>query len=155
MKVSEKLHKLNILFLCTGNACRSQMAEGWARTLKSDCIKAFSAGIMPATVSARAVKVMAEVGIDVSRQYSKHVNDLEGISFDYVITLCDYANENCPVFYGKGKLIHKPFADPMFAVGSDESIMNAFRKTRDDIKNYILTLPQSLEQEFQKEKNAE
>lgn len=153
--MTENKEKLNILFLCTGNACRSQMAEGWARKLKSDCIEVFSAGVMPASVSLRAIKVMAEAGVDISRQYSKHVNDIEGITFDYVITLCDNARENCPVFFGKGKLIHKPFPDPMFAIGSDEKIMNEFRKTRDDIKDYIMTLPDSLEQDLQKDKNVE
>ena len=123
------------------------MAEGWAKKLKSDSIEAFSAGVIPSGVSARAAKVMAEAGVDISQQYSKHVSELSGIDFDYVITLCDNARENCPVFFGKGKLIHKPFPDPMFVTGSEETIMNAFRKTRDDIKNFIMTLPDKLEQE--------
>ena len=140
-----KKEKLNILFLCTGNACRSQMAEGWAKKLKSDCIEAFSAGIAPAGLSSRAVKVMAEAGVDISGQSSKHINDLAGIDFDYVITLCDNAKQKCPVFYDKGKLIHKPFADPTFLMGDEKVIMNAFRKTRDEIRDFILTLPDSLE----------
>ncbi|MGA2915764.1 MAG: arsenate reductase ArsC [Sedimentisphaerales bacterium] len=142
-----KKEKLKILFLCTGNACRSQMAEGWARKLKSDCIEAFSAGIAPAGLNARTVKVMAEADVDISEQFSKHINDLVGIDFDYVITLCDNAKENCPVFYDRGKLIHKPFADPTFLIGDEEVIMNAFRKTRDEIRDFIMTLPDSLEKE--------
>ncbi len=123
------------------------MAQGWAKQLKSDCIEAFSAGIAPAgVISSRAVRVMAEMGVDISKQYSKHINDLGGIDFDYTITLCDNAKENCPVFYGGGKLIHKPFADPTFLIGDEEVIMNAYRKTRDEIKDFIKTLPGSLEE---------
>lgn len=128
------------------------MAEGWAKKLKGDQIEAFSAGISPAGLSSRAVKVMAEAGIDISGQSSKHVDELVGIDFDYVITLCDYAKESCPIFYGRAKLIHKPFADPTFLLGSEEIIMDAFRKTRDEIRDFILTLPDSLEQKNQPEK---
>ncbi|MGB8226777.1 MAG: arsenate reductase ArsC [Sedimentisphaerales bacterium] len=141
-----KKEKLNILFLYTGNACRSQMAEGWARKLKSDCIEAFSAGIFPAALSSRAVKVMAQADVDISEQFPKHIDELVGIDFDYVITLCDNAKENCPLFGGKTKLIHKPFADPSFLMGDEEVIMDAFRKTRDQIRDFILTLPDSLKQ---------
>lgn len=137
--------KLKILFLCTGNACRSQMAEGWAKKLKSDCIEAFSAGIAPAGLSPRTIKVMAEAGADISQQFSKHIDYFADIDFDYIITLCDFAKENCPVLYGKGKLIHKPFADPTFLLGDEDVIMKAFRKVRDEIRDYILTLPDSLE----------
>jgi arsenate reductase len=144
--VAMKKEKLNILFLCIGNACRSQIAEGWAKKLKGDCIEAFSAGVIPAGLSARAVKVMTEAGVDISGQFSKHVDELVGIDFDYVITLCDNAKENCPLLGGKTKLIHKPFADPTFLIGDEEVIMDSFRKTRDEIRNFILTLPDSLEQ---------
>jgi len=147
-----KKEKLKILFLCTGNSCRSQIAEGWARKLKSDCIEAFSAGIFPATLSSRAVKVMAEAGVDISEQFPKHVDELVGIDFDYVITLCDNAKENCPLFGSKTKLIHKPFADPTFLMGDEEVIMDAFRKTRDEIRDFVLTLPDSLKQKKCKEK---
>jgi arsenate reductase (thioredoxin) len=138
--------KLKILFLCTGNSCRSQMAEGWARKLKSDCIEPFSAGVYPVAVSLRAIKIMAEAGVDITEQYSKHVDDLKDITFDYVITLCDNAKEFCPVYSGKTKLIHKPFSDPSFLTGSDETVMNAFRKVRDGIRDFIFGLPQSLEE---------
>jgi len=136
--------KIKLLFLCTGNACRSQMAEGWARHLKSDVIEAFSAGVMPAGVSTRAITVMDEAGVDISSQTSKHVDDYMAIDFDYVITLCDYASEKCPVFSGKTHVIHKPFEDPTMAMGSPEEVMAAFRKTRDLIREFIETLPESL-----------
>jgi len=136
--------KLKMLFLCTGNACRSQMAEGWARHLKSDAIEAFSAGVMPAGVSSRAITVMGEAGVDISSQTSKHVKDYMAIDFDYVITLCDYASEKCPVFGGKTMVIHKPFEDPTMALGSSEQVMAAFRKVRDRIREFVETLPESL-----------
>lgn len=137
--------KLNILFLCTGNACRSQMAEGWARHLKSDSINAYSAGINPIGVSSRAIKTMAEVGIDISGHTSKHIDDLKDIDFDYVITLCDNAAQNCPMFPGKAKVIHKPFKDPYFASGSEEQVMSQFAKVRDQIKDFVASLPEYLE----------
>jgi arsenate reductase len=141
-----KKDKLKILFMCTGNSCRSQMAEGWARKLKSDCIETFSAGVYPVAISLRAIKVMAEVDVDISGQYPKHVNDLLNIDFDYVITLCDNAREVCPVYPGKTKMIHKPFSDPSFLTGSDETVMDAFRKVRDEIRDFILSLPESLKE---------
>jgi arsenate reductase len=144
-----KKEKLKILFLCTGNSCRSQMAEGWTRKLKGDQIEAFSAGVFPVGVSTNTIKVMAEAGVDISQQYSKHVDGLCGIDFDYVITLCDNAKEICPLFGGKTRLIHKPFADPMALMGPDEIIMNAFRRTRDYIRDFVATLPDSLELENQ------
>jgi arsenate reductase len=98
MAMVNRKEKIMVLFLCTGNSCRSQMAQGWARHLKDNVIDAYSAGIQPAGVSSRAVKAMAEVGIDISCQTSKHVDELAGIDFDYVVTLCDYAKEHCPVF---------------------------------------------------------
>jgi len=132
------------LFLCTGNACRSQMAEGWARQLKGDLIEAFSAGIKPIGVSSRAVKVMAEAGVDISAQTSNHINDFPGIDFDYVVTLCDNAREQCPVFPGRAKLVHRPFADPYFAQGTEEQIMDAFRRTRDEIREFVENMPSIL-----------
>ncbi|MBU1261034.1 MAG: arsenate reductase ArsC [Planctomycetes bacterium] len=145
--MAEKKEKLNILFLCTGNSCRSQMAEGWAKKLKSDCIEAFSAGVYPVGVNSRAVKIMAEAGVDISAHRSKHADDLCGIDFDYVITLCDNAKELCPVYNGKTKLIHKPFSDPSILIGSEEVITDAFRKVRDQIRDFVLTLPDALAQE--------
>jgi arsenate reductase len=142
-----KKEKLKILFLCTGNSCRSQMAEGWARKLKSDCIEPFSAGVYPVAINLRAIQVMAEAGVDITDQYPKHVDDFKNISFDYVITLCDNARETCPVvFCGGAKLIHKPFSDPSFLTGSEESVMNAFRRVRDEIRDFVFSLPGNLEE---------
>ena len=143
MKDNQK--KKVILFLCTGNSCRSQMAEGWANHLKSDVIEAYSAGVRPIGVSSKAIKTMAEAGVDISNHTSKHIDDLKGIKFDYVITLCDNAARNCPVFPGKAKVIHKPFKDPYFATGSEEQVMEEFRKVSEQIKEFVETLPDSLE----------
>jgi len=139
--------KIKILFLCTGNSCRSQIAEGWARHLKGSVIDAYSAGIRPIGVSSRAIKAMAEEGVDISMHKSKHVDKFSGIDFDYVITLCDNAYENCPVFSGKTRIVHKPFDDPYFASGSEKEIMATFRKVRDDIRTFIETLPHCLKGE--------
>ena len=142
--MSQEKEKIKVLFLCTGNACRSQMAEGWARHLKGDIIDAYSAGILPIGVSSRAIETMAEAGVDISMHTSKYSDDLGGIDFDYVVTLCDNAAQNCPVFPGKVKVIHKPFKDPYFATGSEEKVMAEFRKVRDQIKTFIETIPDSL-----------
>jgi len=144
MAETEEKKKAKVLFLCTGNACRSQMAEGWARHLKSDVIEAYSAGVWPAGVSSRAVRVMAEAGVDISSQRSEHVDDYLGIDFDYVITLCDNARDQCPVFGGGARTIHRPFKDPILALGSNDEIMNAFRRTRDEIRAFVETLPESV-----------
>ena len=142
--MAEPKEKIKVLFICTGNACRSQMAEGWARHLKGDAIEAYSAGIHPIGVSSRAIKVMAEAGVDISTHTSKHLDEFWNVDFDYVITLCDNAAKNCPVFHGKIKVIHKPFEDPYFATGSEERIMAEFRKARDKIKAFVETIPDSL-----------
>ncbi len=136
--------KIKVLFLCTGNSHRSQIAEGWARHLKGDTIEAYSAGICPIGVSQRAIKAMAEAGVDISMHKSKHIGAFSGIDFDYVVTLCDNAAESCPVFGGKTMVIYKPFNDPYFASGSEEQIMAVFRKVRNDIKAFIETMPESL-----------
>lgn len=137
--------KLKLLFLCTGNSCRSQIAEGWARCLKGDVIEPYSAGVSPGQLNTRAIEVMAEAGVDISGQRPKHVDELLGIDFDYVVTLCDNARQQCPVFPGKTKMIHHGFEDPSFMVGTEQEIMSAFRKTRDRIRAFIETLPESLE----------
>jgi arsenate reductase len=140
----EVKEKIKVLFLCTGNACRSQMAEGWARHLKSDVIEAYSGGVWPVGVSSRAIQVMAEAGVDISSHTSDHVDDFKTIDFDYVITLCDNARNQCPIFNGKARLIHRAFEDPTFVMGSSDAIMAAFRQTRDLIKAFVETLPESL-----------
>lgn len=145
-------NKLKILFLCTGNSCRSQMAEGWAHALKSDVLEAWSAGIETHGLNPNAVKVMAEAGVDISGHKSENVVDLLHIPFDYVITVCGHANENCPFFPGKAKVVHVGFDDPpklareLTAQGADEKTqLDCYRKVRDEIKAFIQTLPESLE----------
>lgn len=137
--------KIKVLFLCTGNSCRSQMAEGWTRELKGNIIDAYSAGIRPIGLSTRAIKVMAEAGVDISMQKSQHLDEFSEIDFDYVITLCDNAAENCPVFTGKAKVLHRTFEDPYFAAGSEDDIMETFRKVRNDIRKFIEEMPDNIE----------
>jgi arsenate reductase len=141
------MEKTRILFLCTGNSCRSQMAEAWARTLKGDEIEAFSAGIVKHGLNPMAFKVMAEAGVDMSGQVSKTIDQLPRKAFDYVITLCGHANETCPVFPGAVKHVHHGFDDPpALAKGaaSKEEALGHFRRVRDEIREYVLTLPQAL-----------
>ncbi len=135
--------KKKILFLCTGNSCRSQMAEAWTRHLRGDEYEAYSAGVEPKRIDPMAVHVMAEAGIDISRQKAKDVNSLGEVEFDYVITLCDNAKETCPYFPAKTALIHKGFDDPpAIAKGEkkDSEIINIYRRVRDEIKDYVMNL---------------
>lgn len=139
--------KLKILFLCTGNSCRSQMAEGWAKHLKCDVIEAYSAGIETHGLNPNAVKVMAEAGVDISGHKSENVNDLMHIQFDYVVTVCGHANENCPFFPGKAKVVHVGFDDPPAlarGVEGEEEKLNCYRRVRDEIRVFIETLPESI-----------
>ncbi len=141
------MNKLNILFLCTGNSCRSQMAEGWARALKGDQIEAFSAGVSPHGMNPRAIKAMAEAGVDISGHSSKHVDTLASVALDYVVTVCGHANETCPHFPGRTKVVHVGFDDPpKLAEGAatEEEAMSHYRRVRDQIKAWVQTLPQSL-----------
>lgn len=141
------MQKLRVLFLCTGNSCRSQMAEGWARALKSDVIEPCSAGTNPHGMNARAMKVMAEAGVDISRQWSKHVNELAAVPLDYVVTVCDSANETCPIFPGKVKRLHVGFDDPPRLARdakSEEEALAHYRRVRDEIEAFVRTLPQGL-----------
>ncbi len=141
--------KIRILFLCTGNACRSQMAEGWARHLKADEIEVYSAGTEPKGLDPRAVKVMAEAGVDISAQESKHVDSLKGMAFDYVVTLCDTAAENCPWFPGATKVVHRGFDDPPKLAkdaGTEEEALAHYRRVRDEIRALVESLPKSLEE---------
>lgn len=139
-----KGRRIKVLFLCTGNACRSQMAEGWARALKSDRIEAYSAGVAPCFVHPLAARVMQEAGVDIGDQYSKHVDELDGIAFDYVVTLCDYADSKCPVFPGQGKRLHRPFEDPVYARGSESEVMAKFRSVRNRIRAFVEKMPENL-----------
>ncbi|AGK61940.1 protein tyrosine phosphatase [Archaeoglobus sulfaticallidus PM70-1] len=124
--------KKKVLFLCTENSARSQMAEGLLRALYGDRFEVYSAGIKPKTVNPNAVKVMREIGIDISSQKSKSVEEFRGMKFDLVVTVCDDAKENCPFFPGK-KIVHKSFTDP-----AKSNNLDAFRKVRDEIRKWII-----------------
>ena len=142
------MHRLKVLFLCTGNACRSQMAEGWARALKGDFIEPYSAGIAPHGVDPRAIQVMAEAGVDISAHTSKAVRSLMHVSFDYVVTVCGNANENCPIFPGRAKIVHVGFDDPPALAKdavSEEEALNHYRRVRDEIRRFVEGLPETLE----------
>ena len=137
--------KLKVLFLCTGNSCRSQMAEGWARRLKGDCIEPYSAGIEAHGLNPRAVEVMKGVGVDISTHASKRVEALMDVPFDYVVTVCGHADANCPVFPGGGRVIYFGFDDPARVQGDEDRIMGAFRRVRDEIRVFVKTLPGALD----------
>lgn len=145
--------KPKVLFLCTGNSCRSQMAEGWARHLKGSAIEAYSAGVEPHGMNPLAVKVMAEAGVDISRQHSKHVNELAAVPFDYVVTVCDHANETCPVFPGKVKRLHVSFDDPPRLARDAQSEAEAladYRRVRDEIRDFIEHIDDSFNEQRSK-----
>ncbi|MHC5033499.1 MAG: arsenate reductase ArsC [Planctomycetota bacterium] len=144
------LQKVRILFLCTGNSCRSQMAEGWARHLKAETIEAYSAGIEARGLDPTAVQAMAEAGVDISTQRSKHLEELAGVDLDYVVTVCDRASELCPTFPGKTKVIHVGFDDPpelAKRAESEEEMLVFYRRVRDEIKAFVLQLPDRLAEE--------
>lgn len=122
-----------VLILCTGNSARSQMAEGLLRSLSENRFEVYSAGTHPSVVNPLAVEAMSERGIDISRQRSKSVDEFKEQEFDYVITVCDHANENCPIFPGQTKRTHWSFDDPAAASGSEEERLNVFRRVRDEI----------------------
>lgn len=130
--------KKNVLFLCTGNSCRSQIAEGLLRHYKNNEYNVFSAGINPSHVHPKAIKVMAEMGIDISGHTSKSVNNFLNKKLDIVITVCDNARESCPVFTGKVKKLHWDFEDPARATGTEDEILDVFRDVRDKIKTRIM-----------------
>ena len=143
--------KIKILYLCTGNSCRSQMAEGWTRHLKSDQIEAFSAGIETHGLNPHMVKVMDEAGVDVSNQKSENIRDFAEHDLDVVITVCGHAHETCPVFPANCKVVHTGFPDPPKMAkelaekgATEEEQLDCYRTVRDEIKEYILTLPESL-----------
>ena len=139
--------KVKVLFLCTGNSCRSQMAEGWTRALKGDRIEAFSAGIETHGLNPRAVQVMAEAGVDISGHRSKTVADLPTKDFDFVVTVCDHAHESCPLFPGKTRVVHVGFDDPPRLAKdarTEEEALAHYRRVRDEIKAFVETLPKGL-----------
>jgi arsenate reductase len=143
------MSKLKVLFLCTGNACRSQMAEGWARALKTNELDAYSAGTSPHGLDPHSVIVMQEAGVNISDYRSKDVTELLAIPFDVVVTVCDRAAESCPLFPGAAtRIIHHDFPDPpqLAKVLPEAEKLNAYRQVRDEIKAFIETLPNSLNQ---------
>lgn len=145
--MTEPLPKLKVLFLCTGNSCRSQMAEGWARALVGDRIEPASAGIEIHGLNAQAVRVMAEAGVDISHHRSKHVDEFSGVTIDAVITVCDNAHESCPLFPGKTLVLHHDFDDPprlARGAATQEEALAHYRRVRDEIREFVLALPDRL-----------
>jgi arsenate reductase len=139
--------KLRVLFLCTGNSCRSQMAEGWARELKSDTIDACSAGIETHGLNPNAINVMAEVGVDITSQKSELVSGYLESPIDLVITVCGHAHETCPVFPGSARVMHVPFNDPPALAqdaSSEEEKLDCYRRVRDEIRAFIEKMPENI-----------
>ena len=140
-------NKPKLLFLCTGNSCRSQMAEGWARALIGDRFDVYSAGIETHGLNPHAVRVMEEAGVDIRGHTSKTTAGLAGIEFDYVVTVCDHARESCPFFPAKTRVLHHSFDDPPRLAAdakTEEEALAHYRRVRDEIRAYVATLPESL-----------
>ena len=143
--------KLKVLFLCTGNSCRSQMAEGWSSKLKKDTIDAYSAGVEIHGLNPDAVKVMAEAGIDISEQKSKHINEFKDMELDVVVTVCGHAHETCPYFLPRCKVVHVGFDDPPKMAeelsrqgATREEQLDCYRRVRDEIKKFVQALPNNI-----------
>ena len=146
---------MKVLFLCTGNSCRSQMAEGWARALKRDLVEPYSAGIEKHGMNPHAVKVMAEAGVDISEQFSKTPAELGPVEFDYVVTVCGRADENCPMFPDKTKMVHVGFEDPPRLtkdLPEGEEKLAVYRSVRDEIRRFVERLPEGLAAQEHKER---
>ena len=146
------LPKLKVLFLCTANSCRSQMAEGWVRQLRSDRWEPFSAGVEPAGLNPRAAQVMAESGVDISPQRSKHVDELPDARFDLVVTLCDSARQRCPVPPRAKRVVHVGFDDPpelAKQARSEAEALDPYRRVRDEIRSFVQSLD-SAEKEIER-----
>ena len=144
--------KLKLLFLCTGNSCRSQMAEGWTRALKSDTIEVYSAGIETHGLNPHAVTVMAEAGVNISDHQSQHLDEFQDVDLDLVITVCGHAHENCPWFPARCRVVHVGFEDPPALAreveargGSAQEALDCYRRVRDEIKAFVEGLPHNLE----------
>ncbi len=140
---------MNLLFLCTGNACRSQMAEGWGRQLGGDWLQVQSAGIEAHGKNPRAIAIMAEAGVDISGQESTRVTDEMLAAADVLVTVCGHADEHCPVLPAGIRKIHWPLEDPARATGTEEEIMTVFRASRDDIRRRVAAVIDELKQEIQ------
>ncbi len=144
------MNKLKVLFLCTGNSCRSQIAEGWARHLKGELMETYSAGTQPKGLNPDAVRVMEEVGIDISSQRSQHIDEFAENGLDWVVTVCGHADETCPTFPGKTRVIHKGFDDPPALAAnakSESERLAPYRRVRDEIRAFVETLPEFLNKE--------
>lgn len=129
--------KPNILILCTGNSCRSQMAQGWMEHFDTENrLNIYSAGVETHGVNPKAIQIMREAGVDISHHTSNHMDEYRDINFDFVITVCDHARENCPWFPSNAQRLHQNFADPARATGSEEEILEEFRRIRDEIKTF-------------------
>lgn len=139
--------KIKLLFLCTGNSCRSQMAQGWARALKDTQIEAYSAGIETHGLNPNAVAVMAEAGVDISAQRSQLVTDFTAVDFDHVVTVCGHAHETCPYFPTGATVVHVGFDDPpkmVLGLDGEQDKLNCYRRVRDEIRVFVEGLPESL-----------
>ena len=144
------MSRRRLLFLCTGNSCRSQMAEGWARTLHGDVFEVYSAGIVAHGLNPRAVQVMAEAGVDISGQVSQSLDDLPNLAVDVVVTVCDNARESCPVWPGATRCYHRRFDDPpRLAEGAatQAEALAPYRRVRDEIRAFVETLPAVLDEQ--------
>jgi arsenate reductase len=135
------MRKKRVLVLCTGNSARSQMAEGLLRHDAGDRFDVESAGRNPGQVRPEAIAVMEEIGVDISAHRSKHVDEFAGQQFDYVLTVCDNANESCPVLPGRGERLHRSFEDPAALQGSEQQRLAKFRRVRDEVRDYLQTFP--------------
>lgn len=153
-----QLQPIKLLFLCTGNACRSQMAEGWARHLKSDVIEPYSAGIERHGLNPHAVQVMAEAGVDISGHQSKTLDELTNVEFDYVVTVCGHAHETCPRFPGDATVVHVGFDDPPKLAANEpdrQAALDHYRRIRDEIRAFIASLPESLSERTPEQQGAQ
>ncbi len=131
------INKMKVLFICTHNSARSQMAEGLLRTLFGEFYEAYSAGTEPSRVHPSAIKVMSELEIDISMHRSKSIENFRGMEFDYVVTVCDYAKETCPFFPGGKNFLHQDFKDPSTCTGTEVEILTCFRRVREEIRNWV------------------
>ena len=141
---------LKVLFLCTGNSCRSQMAEGWARHLKGDEVEPYSAGIEAHRFNPKAVRVLAEAGVDISGHCSELVSEFAGVKFDHVVTVCDNAHESCPLFSGKARMVHVGFDDPPRLAANariEEERLAPYRRVREEIREFVNRLPDAFADE--------
>ena len=139
--------KINLLFLCTGNSCRSQMAEGWARHLGGEKMNVYSAGIETHGLNPHAVTVMAEAGVDITGQKSQHIDEFKDTRLDIVVTVCGHAHETCPIFPAGAKVVHVGFDDPpklAKEIEDDEAKLDCYRRVRDEIRAFAATLPESV-----------